>query len=122
MLDVHSYQAGRWHAPDDGARPLVDAASGAIFGRAGHTQFDAARALEYARDVGRPALRALSYHDRARLLKSCAEALAAQKPLLRDLSYHTGATLRDHAFDIDGGIGTTFVFATIGIRELPAEG
>ncbi|MGR3492352.1 MAG: phenylacetic acid degradation bifunctional protein PaaZ, partial [Shimia sp.] len=43
-------------------------------------------------------------------------------PLLRDLSYHTGATLRDHAFDIDGGIGTTFVFATIGIRELPAEG
>mgnify|MGYP001948418862 CR=1 FL=1 len=41
------------------------------------------------------------------------------KQALYDLSFTTGATQKDHAFDIDGGIGTLFVFASKGRREMP---
>ncbi|MGR3466990.1 MAG: phenylacetic acid degradation bifunctional protein PaaZ [Shimia sp.] len=122
MRSIHSYLCGRWRAPDSAARPLTDATSGEVFARAGHAHVDAAAILGYAQDVGRPALSALSFHDRAAILKAAAKALGAHKALMEDLSFHTGATHRDHAFDIDGGIGTTAVFASIGQRELPHDG
>ena len=119
MIDVHSLIAGRWLAPDDGAREIADAATGRIIARAGHTALDVQAMLDHARDTGGPALRALTFHDRARLLKALALHLEAHKEALYDLSFHTGATRRDHAFDIDGGIGTMFVYASKGRRELP---
>ena len=36
-----------------------------------------------------------------------------------DLSFETGPTQNDHLIDIDGGIGTMFVFASKGRREMP---
>ena len=75
--------------------------------------------LEYARDVGGPALRALTFHERAALLKGLAKLLGEHKDEFYQLSYATGATKADSWVDIDGGISTLFVYASKGTRELP---
>ena len=121
LIDVHSYVAGAWVPPGDGARAIADAATGQPLARAGGGAVDHAAALSHARDVGGPALRAMTFHERAKMLKALALHLTDHKQALYDVSYHTGATLKDHAFDIDGGIGTTFVYASKGRREMPDD-
>jgi len=66
-----------------------------------------------------PALRALTFHERAALLKAVAKRLAELKEEFYSLSFRTGATRNDSAIDIEGGIGTVFAFAGKGSRELP---
>src|SRR5205807_480435 len=75
--------------------------------------------LEHAREVGGSRLRRLTFHERAALLKALARYLTEHKEELYTLSYATGATKGDSWIDIDGGIGTLFVYASKGMRELP---
>lgn len=119
LLDVQSFAAGHWIMPDANARTFENAVTGRVMGRAGNDTLDVQAMLDHARGVGGPALRALTFHDRARLIKALAVHLNAHKQALYDLSFATGATQSDHAFDIDGGIGTMFVFASKGRREMP---
>lgn len=119
MLNVESYAAGQWIAPDSSARPIENAVTGAIMAQAGTSALPVASMLDYARRRGGPALRALTFHDRAKMLKALAQHLGEHKQALYDLSFSTGATQRDHLIDIDGGIGTLFVYASKGRRELP---
>ncbi|HXV00412.1 MAG TPA: phenylacetic acid degradation bifunctional protein PaaZ [Caulobacteraceae bacterium] len=81
---------------------------------------DFAAMARHAREVGGPALRALTFHDRARMLKSLADAIMSGKEDLYELSFETGATRRDSWADIEGGAGTLFAYASRGRRELPA--
>lgn len=116
---LESYAAGRWYAaPDEGA-PLRDASTGEEVARISSAGLDLAAMTRYARDVGGPALRALTFHERAGILKALAKHLMAGKDEFYALSSATGATTRDSAVDIDGGIGTVFSFASKGVRELP---
>ena len=119
MLHVESFAAGQWLAPDSHARDIENAVTGEIMARAGRAALPAADMLAYARTRGGPALRALTFHDRARMLKALAQHLGQHKQALYELSFATGATQRDHLIDIDGGIGTLFVYASKGRRELP---
>ncbi len=119
VRDVASFVAGEWIAPDTGARNIESAITGAVIARAGQASLDAQAMLTHARDIGGPALRAMTFHDRARMLKALAQHLDANKQALYDLSFDTGATQKDHLIDVDGGIGTMFVFASKGRRELP---
>ena len=119
ILNVPSFAAGHWIDPDSAARPIECAITGDVIAQAGNSALDVGAMHAYARTVGGPALRALTFHDRARLLKALALHLGQHKQALYDLSFHTGATQADHAFDIDGGIGTLFVFAAKGRREMP---
>ncbi|GAA6189764.1 phenylacetic acid degradation bifunctional protein PaaZ [Litorivita sp. NS0012-18] len=119
LLEVKSYAAGKWVAPDATARSIENAVTGEALGRAGNDALDVQAMLDYARDTGGPALRALTFHDRARMLKALAAALGKHKQALYDLSFATGATQADHMIDIDGGIGTMFVYASKGRREMP---
>ncbi|PWJ21927.1 phenylacetic acid degradation bifunctional protein PaaZ [Jannaschia seohaensis] len=119
LMQVHSFAEGRWVPPGAEAREIESAVTGDIIARAGGAALDAQGMLDHARRVGGPALRALTFHDRARMLKALALHLTEHKQALYDISYATGATTRDHAFDIDGGIGTTFVYASKGRREMP---
>jgi oxepin-CoA hydrolase/3-oxo-5,6-dehydrosuberyl-CoA semialdehyde dehydrogenase len=75
--------------------------------------------LEHARKVGGPALRALTFHERAWMLKDLANAVMARKEELYELNYATGATRADGWIDIEGGAGTLFSFSSKGRRELP---
>lgn len=119
MQRIGSFAKGVWIAAGPGARPIADAATGEIIAEAGNETLDVADMVAYAREVGGPALRAMDFHDRARMLKALALHLSEHKQALYDMSFTTGATQMDHAFDVDGGIGTLFVFASKGRREMP---
>ncbi len=113
-----SYLAGGWVAPA-ATRPILDAATGELVAEAGTDAPDVAAMAEHARRVGGPALRAMGFHDRARMLKALATYLNEHKAALYDLNYATGATRADGAVDIEGGIGTMMVYAAKGRREMP---
>lgn len=119
VQQVASFVAGEWVAPDDKAREIACAITGAPLARAGNAALDVQGALDHARSIGGPALRAMTFHDRARLLKALASHLDQHKETLYALSFHTGATQADHLIDIDGGIGTLMVYAAKGRREMP---
>ncbi len=118
-MKLKSYVCGRWH---EGAREgalLRDATTGAVVAQASTEGVDFRAVLDYARRVGGPALRELTFHQRAALVKQLAKFLTERKEEFYALSYATGATKGDSWIDIDGGIGTLFVFASKGARELP---
>jgi oxepin-CoA hydrolase/3-oxo-5,6-dehydrosuberyl-CoA semialdehyde dehydrogenase len=118
---LRSYVGGAWHtAPDDGV-PLHDAATGDEIARISSTGIDMAATLAYGRGTGGPALRELTFHQRAALLKALASHLREHRDELYALSAKTGATLGDSKFDIDGGIGVLFSYASKGRRELPND-
>ena len=119
LLEVSSFAAGQWVAPGSGARSIASAITGAPLAQAGNDALDVQAMLSFARETGGPALRALTFHDRARMLKALAAHLNVHKQALYDISFDTGATQSDHMIDIDGGIGTMFVFASKGRREMP---
>ena len=119
MRDVSSYAAGQWIAPGAGARNIASAITGEVIAQAGNDALDVQAMLGYARDTGGPALRKMTFHDRARMLKALALHLREQRQALYELSYDTGATLNDHKIDVDGGIGTMQVYAAKGRREMP---
>jgi oxepin-CoA hydrolase/3-oxo-5,6-dehydrosuberyl-CoA semialdehyde dehydrogenase len=75
--------------------------------------------LRHAREVGGPALRKLTFHQRARMVKALGLAIMARKEELYALNYQTGATRKDGWIDIEGGAGTLFSFSSKGRRELP---
>ncbi|GLO75304.1 bifunctional aldehyde dehydrogenase/enoyl-CoA hydratase [Phaeobacter italicus] len=119
LLDVSSFAAGQWIAPGAGARNIASAITGEVIALAGNDTLNVQGMLDYARSVGGPSLRKMTFHDRARMLKALAGHLNQHKQALYDLSFNTGATQSDHMIDIDGGIGTMFVFASKGRREMP---
>jgi oxepin-CoA hydrolase / 3-oxo-5,6-dehydrosuberyl-CoA semialdehyde dehydrogenase len=114
-----SYAAGAWYtAPDEGTS-VADAATGEIVARVSSTGLDTRTMVDHARNVGGPALRSLTFQERATALKNLATYLDANKSAYHELSLATGATRRDGTGDIDGGIGTVFVFSSRARRELP---
>ncbi|PWJ27209.1 oxepin-CoA hydrolase/3-oxo-5,6-dehydrosuberyl-CoA semialdehyde dehydrogenase [Branchiibius hedensis] len=118
---LSSYLAGSWFTATDEGRPVLDAVTGQEVCRVSAAGADLAGAVDYARSVGAPAIQALTFHERAAILKGVAKHLTAAKDGFYELSTRTGATRRDSAVDIDGGIGTVFSFASKATRELPND-
>ena len=98
---------------------MRDASTGEVVTAVSTAGLDLAGALEYARTVGQASLGALTFHQRALLLKEFAQILTARKDELYELSSRTGATKNDSMVDIDGGIGVLFTYSSKGRRELP---
>lgn len=119
VREVGSYIAGQWWTPgSDSGVVLQDAATGEPVASVGAAP-DVAAAVEYARTVGQASLGALPFHRRALILKALAQALTEAKDDLYAESARTGATARDSAIDVDGGIGVLFTYSSKGRRELP---
>jgi len=119
VMDLTSYAEGAFHAPHGGFAEIESAVTGAVIARASSAGLDFKAMAEHARTVGGPALRRLTFHDRATMLKALAQYLNERKQALTQLSFQTGATQSDSMVDIDGGIGTVFVMASKGRREMP---
>ncbi|KPA21929.1 Bifunctional protein PaaZ [Shimia sp. SK013] len=119
IQNVSSFAKGAWVAPGSGARNIASAITGDVIATAGNDALDVQGMLAYARDVGGPALRKMTFHDRARMLKALALHLREHRDAMYQLSFDTGATQADHLIDIDGGIGTMMVFASKGRKEMP---
>ncbi|QRG09366.1 phenylacetic acid degradation bifunctional protein PaaZ [Xanthobacter dioxanivorans] len=118
---LNSYAFDRWFAPAAGLVDIPSAIDGRVVARTSTQGLDLGAMVHHARTVGGPALRALTFHQRADLLKALAAHLSAHKEALYALAADTGATKRDNFFDIDGGIGTLYAYASRGRRELPGE-
>ena len=118
-MQLESFIAGRWQAGAGTPVALRDATTGEVIANACADGLDVSAGLDYARRVGGPNLRCLTFHERAALLKALAKHLTDKKDELYGLSYATGATKSDSWIDIDGGIATLFVYASKGMRELP---
>jgi oxepin-CoA hydrolase / 3-oxo-5,6-dehydrosuberyl-CoA semialdehyde dehydrogenase len=118
-MELESYAAGKWRTGTGAGSALRDATTGEVVARASTEGLDTGAMLGWARDVGGPNLRRLTFHERAALLKALAQDLMAHKEEFYPVSFATGATRNDSWIDIDGGISTLFVYASKGRRELP---
>ena len=122
MIDIlPSYVQGAWWTPAAGseASEVRDASTGEPVARVSTDGLDLGGALQYARTVGQRSLGALTFHQRAMLLKQFALALTERKDELYAISARTGATKADSWVDIDGGIGVLFSYSGKGRREMP---
>ena len=120
-MALRSYVSGSWVEPTDEGQPLFDAVTGEQITTVSSSGVDMRAALEYGRAVGGPALRELTFHQRAAILKSLGLFLRDQRPGLYELSARTGATLPDAKFDVDGGMGVLLSYGSKGRRELPND-
>ena len=118
-MRLQSYVAGGWRSGEGRATLLRDASTGAVVAEASSEGIDFGEMLRHAREVGGPALRTMTFHERAAMLRSLGKRLLEFKAEFYALSHATGATKGDSWIDIDGGIGTMLVFASKGARELP---
>jgi oxepin-CoA hydrolase / 3-oxo-5,6-dehydrosuberyl-CoA semialdehyde dehydrogenase len=116
-----SYAEGQWVTGTGKAKALYHAVTGEPVAEASSQGLDFKGMLEYGRRVGGPAMRRLTFHERARMLKAVAQYLMGRKDELYALSAATGATKSDSWVDIEGGIGTFFAYSSKGRRELPNE-
>ncbi|HKC02847.1 MAG TPA: phenylacetic acid degradation bifunctional protein PaaZ [Sphingomicrobium sp.] len=114
-----NYERDRWIAGDGNLAELSSAIDGAPVATTGSGGLDFGGMLRHAREVGGPALRKLTFHERARMIKALGQAVMARKEELYELNYLTGATRKDGWIDIEGGAGTLFSFSSKGRRELP---
>ena len=121
MIRMQNYACGEWVAGIGEVTVLQSAVTGDAVATTSSGGLDFKAMLEYGRTVGGPTLRALTFHQRARILKALAQQLTAQKEEFYRLSSWTGATKADSWIDIDGGIGTLFAYASRGRREFPDE-
>jgi oxepin-CoA hydrolase/3-oxo-5,6-dehydrosuberyl-CoA semialdehyde dehydrogenase len=118
-MKLRSYVAGAWYEAPSGFTEVASAVDGRPVALVSSQGIDFARVLDHARRVGGPPLRALTFHQRADLIKRLATYLNDRKELFYELAFDTGATRKDNFVDIDGGIMTLFAFASKARRELP---
>jgi oxepin-CoA hydrolase / 3-oxo-5,6-dehydrosuberyl-CoA semialdehyde dehydrogenase len=121
MALLRSYVSGHWHVPTAEGSPLHDAVTGEEVARISSAGVDMAAALRHGREVGGPALRELTFHQRAALLKALGSTLREHRDELYALSARTGATKNDSMIDVDGGIGVLLGYASKAKRELPND-
>lgn len=118
-MKLRSYVLGDWFEAKSGFANVNSAVDGSVVAQVSSAGIDFAAVLDYARTVGGPALRRLTFHERADLVKRLVLHLSDRKQRLYELSYDTGATKKDCFYDIDGGVMTLFSFASKARRELP---
>jgi 3,4-dehydroadipyl-CoA semialdehyde dehydrogenase len=114
-MKLKNYVGGAWVEGQGAGAALIDPTTGAELARASTEGLDWAAALDHARRVGGPALRALSFAERAALLGRVADVLVANREKYAGLAVaNSGNTKIDAAIDIDGGSGTLRYYAAIG--------
>lgn len=118
-MKLMNYIMGSWVEGQGQGQELKDASNSKVLGHASTDGIELDKVLNYARSVGNPALRNLTFHQRARRLKKLAMHLMAKKDAFYEISYQTGATKIDSWIDIEGGIGNLFVMSSKGRREMP---
>ena len=121
MQQLTSYLAGQWVMGRGKERTINHAISGEALYQVTSEGLDMAQARHFAIESGGSALRALTFVQRAAMLKAVAKHLLANKETFYEISAQTGATRADSWVDIEGGIGTLFAYAGMGNRELPDD-
>ena len=113
MIHYQNYALGKWIKGDGEGTPLFNAITGNEIGRASSKGLDFEEMMNYARKVGSPALRKMTFQQRGLMLKALALHLHNVKNKFYPLSAQTGATKLDSWIDIEGGIGNIFTNASL---------
>lgn len=113
MNKLENFVNGHWVKGDGDGQVLYNAVNGDAIALASSKGLDFESMLLYGREVGNPALRKMSFHERGRMLRALALHLNNQKEKFYAISYQTGATKADSWIDIEGGIGNLFANASL---------
>jgi len=118
MRNYENYALGNWIKGDGEGTPLFNAITGEQIGTATSKGLDFSEMMNYARKVGGPALRKMTFQERGLMLKKLALHLHSIKNKFYPVSFQTGATKIDSWIDIEGGIGNLFTNASLR-RQFP---
>lgn len=121
MQQLTSYICGAWVYGQGNTRTIHHAISGEALYQVSSEGLPLAKSLEYAREKGGKALAAMTFQQRAQMMKAVAKHLLANKEALYAISMQTGATRSDSWVDIEGGVATLFSYAGLAGRELPDD-
>ncbi len=113
MKKLSNYIQGAWRPYSGHGTEQHNAITGELIAMAGSENLDYAAVADYARKVGGPALRKMTFFQRGLMLKKLALFLYERRKSYYPLSYATGATKADSWVDIEGGIGTLFAYASL---------
>ncbi len=108
-----------WHLSSETGVILNNAISGEPVAEISSGGLDFQDMVDYARNVGNPALQKMTFHQRALMLKQLGLYLMERKELFYECSKATGATRSDSWVDIEGGIGTLFSISSKARIEMP---
>jgi len=120
MNKLQNYVCGQWVAGATEGQTLFNAINGEAVATASSAGLDFAKMCDYARTVGGPKLRKMTFHERGMMLKALAMHLQSKKEDFYKISWATGATRADSWVDIEGGIGNLFTYASLR-RQFPNE-
>ena len=120
MNKLGNYITGNWIDGEGDGQLLFNAVTGDPVATATTKGLDFKHIVEYARTVGNPALRKMTFHQRGNMLKALALHLRNHLDKFYAISYQTGATKADSWVDIEGGIGNLFANASLR-RKFPDE-
>lgn len=114
MLELGSYVSGKWVKGGGKAAELVNPSTEEVLAKASTEGIDFGAALAHARDVGGPALRAMTFAQRGEMLRAMSRAIHAKRDELVGLAIANGGNTRgDAKFDIDGATGTLAAYADL---------
>jgi len=115
MIRLSSYVQDQWVEGTGTPAVLVNPSTEEEVASTSTEGIDMAAALAHARDVGGPALRAMTFAQRGELLKQMANALHEyREELLEIAEKNNGGTRGDAKFDVDGATGTLASYARLG--------
>ena len=119
-MKLQNYVSGQWICGDGDGQPLFNAITDEQIATASSAGLDFSGMMDYARKVGGPALRKMTFQERGLMLKKLALHLTNEKEKFYKVSWATGATRKDSWIDIEGGIGNLFTYASLR-RQFPDE-
>lgn len=117
---LNNFAYGKWIPGEEKGQELVNAINGDFVATASSKGIDFAKMCDFARNIGGPKLRKLTFQERGLMLKALALHLQSKKEIFYNLSWATGATRMDSWVDIEGGIGNLFTYASLR-RQFPNE-
>jgi oxepin-CoA hydrolase/3-oxo-5,6-dehydrosuberyl-CoA semialdehyde dehydrogenase len=120
VTQLKNYAEGKWVNAKNEGDLLYNAVTGEALFSASSEGLDFGAMMQYARKVGGPALRKLTFQQRGLMLKKLALYLLERKEYFYQVSAYTGATRPDSWVDIEGGIGNLFAYASLR-RQFPNE-
>jgi len=115
MKTLSSYLCGRWQEGTGEPAVLVNPSTEEEMATTSTEGLDLGAAVRHGRGTGGPALRALSFGERAALLEAMSKSIHAHRDELLDLAMKNGGNTRgDAKFDVDGATGTLAAYASLG--------
>lgn len=109
-----NHLGGSWVRGTGTGTTLVDPVLGADLVRVDATGLDLSGGFSFAREVGGPALRELTYRQRGEMLSAIAKVLAANRDAYYEIATANSGTVKnDSAVDIDGGVYTLSTYAKL---------